>query len=77
MRAGKRRSLQAVTTIVGLKSTPRAEGVRVRSESWRVVSLRWGESICHPGLTVSLEWGTRRCQGVVGLTRDPVTGGQS
>ena len=56
-----------MTTIVGLKSAPRAEGVRVR----------WGESVCHPGLTVSLEWGTRRCPGVVGLTRDPVTGSQS
>ena len=44
--------------IVALKSSPRAEGVRVRSESWKVVSLRWG--VCHPGLTVSLDWGTRR-----------------
>lgn len=60
VRAGKRRSPETATTIVGLKSSPRAEGMRVRSESWRVVSLRWGESVCHPGLTVSLDWGTRR-----------------
>jgi len=55
---GKHRSPQTATTIVALKSSPRAEGVRVRSESWKVVSLRWG--VCHPGLTVSLDWGTRR-----------------
>lgn len=51
MKAGKRRSPQTATTIVGLKSSLRAEGVRVRSESWRVVSLRWEASVCHPGLT--------------------------
>ena len=60
MKAGKHRSPQTATTIVGLKSSLRAEGVRVKSESWRVVSPRWEASVCHPGLTVSLGWGTRR-----------------
>lgn len=43
VKAGKRRSPQTATSIVGLKSSLRAEGVRVRSESWRVVSPRWEE----------------------------------
>lgn len=50
-----------MTTIVGLKSAPRAEGVRVR----------WGESVCHPGLTVSSEWGTREMSGSGGADQRP------